>query len=317
MSHLCSFVIPAYNEEGNVKAIYQVIHEVFDPKGIPVELVMVNDGSKDKTPEVLKELYEETGGKDLTVVNFSRNFGKEAAILCGLLHAKGDYVCLIDADLQQSPEVAYQMYEKLENEPDTDCVAAFQEVRHEGAILKFFKDSFYRIINRMSSITFMPGASDFRMCRRNMIDAILDLPEYHRFSKGIFSWVGFNTAFIPYEAAERNSGSSKWSFIKLFNYAIDGIVGYSTAPLRFASVLGGILTAGSLLFLLVLLILSFIPGVNTTFRETLIGIILFAAGLQLMAAGILGEYLSRVYIQVKQRPVYIEKEVLERNDDAC
>ena len=278
---------------------------------------MVNDGSKDKTPEVLRQLYEETGGKDLTVVNFSRNFGKEAAILSGLRHVKGDYVCLIDADLQQSPEVAYQMYEKLENEPDTDCVAAFQEVRHEGVFLKFFKDCFYRLINKMSSVEFMPGASDFRMCRRNMVDAILNLPEYHRFSKGIFAWVGFKTEFIPYEAQERNSGTSKWSFIKLFNYAIDGIVGYSTAPLRFASVFGGVLTAASLVFLLVILILSLIPGVNTTFHETLIGIILFAAGIQLIAAGILGEYLSRVYLQVKDRPVYIEKEVLERKDDAC
>ncbi|MBR0087380.1 MAG: glycosyltransferase family 2 protein [Lachnospiraceae bacterium] len=311
MSRLCSFVIPCYNEEGNVEAVYRAIHDTFDPEGIPCEIVMVNDGSSDDTLNKLKDLYNKTEDRGLVVVSFSRNFGKEAAILAGMTHTTGDYVCLIDADLQQTPDVALSMYRRLEADEDLDCVAAFQQERHEGKILAFFKDAFYALINKVSDVRFMPGASDFRMCRRKMIDAILDLPEYHRFSKGIFAWVGFRSEFIPYEAKERNSGNSKWSFFKLFNYAIDGIVGYSTAPLRLSTLAGGIVFTLSCLLLLVLLILV-LAGVTISSAGWIIGVILFIGGLQLIMTGIIGEYLSRTYIQGKHRPVYIEKEVLER-----
>ena len=315
MTDLCSFVIPCYNEEGNVEAIYQGITELFRRKGIETELVMVNDGSTDETLYKLRKLYDTAGDEHLKIVSFSRNFGKDAAILSGLRHTTGRYVCIIDADLQQPPEVALQMYEKLESSPELDCVAAFQENRKESKTLRFFKDSFYKLINRLSETKFRQGASDFRMCRRNMIDAVLSLPEYHRFSKGIFSWVGFNTFFMPYEVRERNSGVSKWSFSRLFSYALGGIMSYSTAPLMFSSVMGISVTVLSLLYLIVILILA-ICGVRITFQHAAFGFLSLLGGIQLISVGIIGGYLSRTYIQGKGRPLYIEKEVLERKDDA-
>ena len=305
-----------YNEVGNVEAIYEAIHRVFDPENIPIELVMVNDGSSDGTREALFDLYQKKAeDKGLVIVGFSRNFGKEAAILSGMKHATGDYVCFIDADLQQSPEVALSMYKKLEEDPDLDCVAAFQEARKESKILTFFKDTFYSLINYFSDTRFVKGASDFRMCRRNMVDAILSLPEYQRFSKGIFSWVGFRSEFIPYEVQERNSGTTKWSFMKLFKYAIDGIVSYSTTPLRIPFVCGVCATAISLIWLLVLLIRYLIPGIFVSGVQLILAFILLLGGIQMIFIGFLGEYLSRTYLQGKGRPVFIEKEIWERKED--
>ncbi len=306
-----SFVIPCYNEEGNVRVIYDAIHAVFDPEGISTEIVMVNDGSVDGTRKALKELYKEHADSALKVISFSRNFGKEAAILCGMRHTIGEHVCFIDADMQQRPEVALEMYRKLLSDEDLDCVAAYQEQRKESKVLTFFKNCFYRLINKMCDIDFVQGASDFRILKRPMVDAILSLPEYYRFSKGIFSWVGFNTFFMPYEVQERNSGKSSWNFMKLFKYAIEGIVGYTTTPLQISTVLGVIVSALAVIYMVFIIVKTLITGIDVPGYATTLSFVLLLGGIQLLMLGIIGEYLAKAYIQGKNRPVYIEKEVLE------
>ena len=310
-----SFVIPCYNEVGNVGVIFEAIHTVFDPENISVELVMVNDGSSDGTREKLRELFAADGGSSLKVIDFSRNFGKEAAIYAGLSNAHGERVCIIDADMQQRPEVALEMYRLLDEHPEYDCIAAYQDQRNEGKLLTFFKNRFYKMINRMCDIDFVQGASDFRMFRRNMADAILSVKEYHRFSKGIFAWVGFDTYFMPYEAQERNSGSSKWSFFKLFAYAVDGIVAYSTVPLRISTILGVVLSIFAVVYMIVLVIKTLIMGIDVPGYATTLGFVLLLGGIQLLILGILGEYMSRVYIQGKDRPIYVVKEILEGKEN--
>ena len=307
-----SFVIPCYNEVGNVEAIFDAVCDVFGPEGIDFEVVMVNDGSKDGTREKLRELYSAHPDGKIRVIDFSRNFGKEAAIYAGLSHAGGERVCVIDADLQQRPEVALSMYRTLDEHPEIDCVAAYQEHRKEGKVLTFFKNRFYGLINKMCDIDFIQGASDFRMFRRNMADAILSVHEYHRFSKGIFSWVGFDTLFMPYEVQERKSGTSKWNFFKLFAYAVDGIIGYSTVPLRISTVLGILLSIFAVIYMVVLVIRTLILGIDVPGYVTTLGFVLLLGGIQLLILGILGEYLARVYIQGKDRPIYIVKDILEQ-----
>ena len=306
-----SFVIPCYNEEGNVRAVYEAIRAVFGPEGISCETVFVNDGSTDGTWKALKELSALYPEDALTAVCFSRNFGKEAAILAGLRHPTGDAVCLIDADLQQRPETALVMYRALMSDDGYDCVAAYQEKRQEGRVLTFFKKGFYRLINRLCDIDFKAGASDFRVFRRNMADAILSLPEYHRFSKGIFSWIGFSTYYMPYMADERLTGTSKWSFRSLLKYAVDGIVGYSTKPLQFATVTGILLSVIAIVYMIVLVVKTLILGIDVPGYVTTLGFVLLLGGIQLLMLGIIGEYLSKAYIQGKNRPVYIEKEVIK------
>ena len=305
------FVIPCYNEEGNVRVIYDAIHAVFDPEGISTESVMVNDGSVDGTRKALKELYKEHADSALKVISFSRNFGKEAAILCGMRHTIGEHVCFIDADMQQRPEVALEMYRKLLSDEDLDCVAAYQEQRKESKVLTFFKNCFYRLINKMCDIDFVQGASDFRILKRPMVDAILSLPEYYRFSKGIFSWVGFNTFFMPYEVQERNSGKSSWNFMKLFKYAIEGIVGYTTTPPQISTILGVIVSAIAVIYMVFIIVKTLITGIDVPGYATTLSFVLLLGGIQLLMLGIIGEYLAKAYIQGKNRPVYIEKEVLE------
>ena len=299
-----SIVVPCYNEEGNVEAFSNEVEKVFKGKKIKYEIVFVNDGSKDKTIEKLYKLVD-TSKQNIKVVNFSRNFGKEAAMYAGLKNASGEFVTIIDADLQQKPSLILDMLDILNNNPDIDSVAAFQEKRKEGKVLTFFKDSFYKLINSISTVPFVQGASDFRTFRRNVVDSILSISEYHRFSKGIFSFVGFNTYYMPYVVEERNSGNSKWSFIKLFNYAIEGIVSFTVSPLRLSFFL-------SILFLItsvLLLLISLITGI--TILKGIIIILLFVSGLQFLILGIIGEYLSKTYIQGKNRPIYIVKEIKE------
>ena len=299
-----SIVVPCYNEEGNVEAFSNEVEKVFKGKKIKYEIVFVNDGSKDKTIEKLYKLVD-TSKQNIKVVNFSRNFGKEAAMYDGLKNASGEFVTIIDADLQQKPSLILDMLDILNNNPDIDSVAAFQEKRKEGKVLTFFKDSFYKLINSISTVPFVQGASDFRTFRRNVVDSILSVSEYHRFSKGIFSFVGFNTYYMPYVVEERNSGNSKWSFIKLFNYAIEGIVSFTVSPLRLSFFL-------SILFLItsvLLLLISLITGI--TILKGIIIILLFVSGLQFLILGIIGEYLSKTYIQGKNRPIYIVKEIKE------
>ena len=224
-----SLVVPCYNEEENVAAFQQAVIDAFQNCGYSYEIIFVDDGSSDGTLTQLEALYRNQACP-VSVVSFSRNFGKEAGLYAGLRHAKGAYISLIDADLQQRPELVRQMVEILEAQPEYDIVAAYQDKRGDGKVLSFFKEGFYSLINRLSTVKLRPDASDFRTFRRKVAESILALPEYHRFSKGIFAWVGYDTCFIPYTACERAAGTTKWSFKKLFRYAIDGIIGFSTAP---------------------------------------------------------------------------------------
>lgn len=304
-----SLIVPCYNEEENVSLFQNAVINAFNGCGYDYELVFVDDGSKDATLQELRTLYNEQRCP-VKVVSFSRNFGKEAGLYAGLQHASGEYISLIDADLQQRPEIVRDMVKILDERPEYDMVAAYQDRRDEGKILSFFKKSFYKLINRLSNINLKSDASDFRTFRRCVADSILELSEYHRFSKGIFAWVGFNTHFIPYTACERAAGTTKWSFGKLFNYAIDGIIGYSTNPLRIATFLGGFTSLAALIYLVIVILEKIITGINIPGYATIIVLILFLGSMQLFCIGIIGEYVGRTFEQSKNRPIYIAKEIL-------
>lgn len=309
-----SLVVPAYNEQDNIKAFYDCVTSVFLGRVQDYEIVFVNDGSNDDTLKNLKDLSN-IANENIQVVSFSRNFGKESAIYAGLSYAKGDMVCIIDADLQQRPEVVLQMLEKLESDPELDCVAAFQQKRKEGGIMSAVKSIFYKMINKIAEVDFYNGASDFRLMRRNMVNAVLSMTEYHRFSKGIFSWVGFNTAYIPYQAEQRQAGETKWGTRKLIKYAIEGIIAFSTAPLRFATFLGFLTSTLSIIYLLVVVVQKLFFSIDVPGYATLVVLLLLIGGIILFCLGIIGEYIARMYVQLKNRPIYITKEHLGNKKD--
>lgn len=305
-----SLVVPCYNEAENVIPFQDAVINAFQDCGYDYEIVYIDDGSKDATFHQLKKIHS-LQKCPVKVVRFSRNFGKEAGIYAGLQHAAGEYIALIDVDLQQHPEIVRNMVDTLEKNPDLDMVAAYQDRRSESKILSFFKKGFYKLINRLTDTPLKADASDFRTFRRSVAESILAMGEYHRFSKGIFAWVGYNTEFIPYTAGERTRGTSKWSFRKLFNYAIDGIIGYSTRPLRFATVLGTLTSFAAFIYLIVVVLQKLIAGINIPGYATIIVLILLLGGMQLFCIGIIGEYVGRTFVQSKNRPIYIAKEVLD------
>lgn len=310
-----SLVVPCYNEEGNVEKFFSEVKRVFDGKVNDYEFVFVNDGSKDKTLVNLKKIYNEHKDSHIQVLSFSRNFGKESAIYAGLNHAKGDMVCLIDADLQQRPEVVLEMLDVMNSNEDLDCVTAYQDERKESKLMTSLKSMFYKIINGIAEVRFVNGASDFRLMKRAMVDAILEMTEYHRFSKGIFSWVGFNTEYIPYTVEERESGESKWGFRKLLKYAFEGIVSFTTFPLKLSAYVGFLSSIVSIIYLIVVVVQKLAFGIDVPGYATIVVLVLLLGGLQLFSLGILGEYLSKIYVQVKNRPVYILKEHLGKDDE--
>ncbi len=309
-----SLVVPCYNEAENVALFQEAVIQAFDGCGYDYEIIFIDDGSRDGTYHNLKKLFL-AQKCPVKVVSFSRNFGKEAGIYAGLQHADGEYISLIDADLQQRPEIVRQMVKILDMEPQFDVVAAYQDRRNEGKVLSFFKKSFYAIINKLSKVTLQPDASDFRTIRRSVRDSILKLSEYHRFSKGIFAWVGYSTQFIPYTACERVNGKSKWNFWKLLDYAIEGIIGYSTAPLRFATIMGGFTAAAAFLYLLAVILEKLVWGIAVPGYATIIVLILLLGGIQLLCIGIIGEYVGRTFEQTKNRPIYIAKEIMIPEDN--
>lgn len=308
-----SLVVPCYNEEDNIKIFYNTVQPVLTNFLPSYEIIFVNDGSTDHTYDKLSEVFLQDP-QNVIVVTFSRNFGKEAAILAGLRQSHGELVCVIDADLQQRPETVLEMVKILDMDDSLDCVAAYQETRKESRLITLSKNIFYKIMNRISDTTFFMGASDFRTFRRPVVNAILSLPEYHRFSKGIFSWVGYKTEFIPYQVSERNAGKSKWSVSKLIKYALEGFISFSTFPLHISTFLGLFTSAMAILYLIVVLIQKLVFSINIPGYPTIIGLILLLGGVQLLILGILGEYLARIYIQVKGRPIYIEKEILSSTE---
>lgn len=304
-----SLVVPCYNEGENVIPFHEAVLNAFRDCGYDIEIVYVDDGSRDATLHNLKKIYARQDCP-VKIVSFSRNFGKEAGIYAGLQHASGDYISLIDADLQQRPEIVRNMVQMLEEQPEYDIVAAYQDRRNEGKVLSFFKKSFYSIINSLSKVSLQADASDFRTFRRSVRDSILELGEYHRFSKGIFAWVGYSTLFIPYTACPRQNGSTKWSFWKLFNYAMEGIVGFSTAPLRLATILGSATGVAALIYLICVILEKLIKGIAVPGYATIIVLLLFYSSMQLFCIGIIGEYVGRNFEQSKNRPIYIAKEVI-------
>jgi len=309
-----SLVVPCYNEAESVALFQDAVIQAFDGCGYDYEIVFVDDGSKDATLHNLRKLHKEQKCP-IKVVSFSRNFGKEAALYAGLQHTSGDYISLIDADLQQPPEIVRNMVSILDDDSKYDVVAAYQDRRGEGSILSFFKKGFYGLINKLSTVKLQPDASDFRTFRRSVAESLLELKEYHRFSKGIFAWVGYETSFIPYTASKRVAGKSKWSFRKLFNYALEGIVGFSTAPLRLSVYLGFFTAIAAIIYSLVVLLEKLIYGIAVPGYATIIVLILLLGSMQLFCIGIIGEYVGKIFEQSKDRPIYLQKEYLTYEEE--
>lgn len=310
---LLSYIVPCYNEEENIFPFYDMVSKCMENTGYDYEIIFINDGSKDKTLQRLKELYYNKNG-NIIIVNFSRNFGKEAAIYSGLKHAKGDIITIIDADLQQRAEIALEMTDFLNDNQEFDCVVAYQIERSEKKIMKMLKGLFYKAINVICDINFYENASDFRTFRKEVARAILDMPEYFRFSKGLFSWVGFENYYMPYKAEERNAGESKWSINKLIKYAIEGFISFTTVPLKLATYFGMTMSVIAFIYIMVIVIQSILQGSALPGYPTTIALILLSGGIQLLILGIIGEYIARIYVQGKNRPVYIEKEFFDSNN---
>ena len=307
---MISIVVPCYNEEESLPYFYEEMSKVMKKMDyVKFELIFVEDGSKDKTLSMLKDLSK----KDDRVkyISFSRNFGKEAGMLAGLANAKGDYVAIMDADLQDPPKLIIEMYDILKDK-EYDCVGLRRVTRKgEPPIRSFFARCFYKIINKMSKIEMVDGARDYRLMKRQVVDSILLLQEYNRYSKGLFSFVGYNTKWLEYENIERVAGETKWSFWKLFKYAIEGITAFSTTPLIFASFLGILFCIVSFLFILVIVAKTVMYGDPTSGWPSLVCIIFMVSGIQLFSLGIIGQYLSKTYLEVKKRPIYIVRETSE------
>ncbi|HFI0447326.1 TPA: glycosyltransferase family 2 protein [Streptococcus suis] len=304
---MISVIVPCFNEEEAVPYFYDAMEKVRKEMGEQFEYIFVNDGSKDGTLTVLRQL----SGQDRAVryLSFSRNFGKEAALYAGLQAAQGELVTVMDVDLQDPPEMLMEMKAMLAANPDLDCVGTRRVSRDgEPPIRSFFAKLFYKLMNKISQVEVVDGARDFRLMRRHMVDAILSVSEYNRFSKGIFAWVGFETEYLPYENVERVAGKTSWSFWKLLSYSIEGIINFSDTPLNIASY------TGFFTFLLSLVLMVFVVFKTLVFGDPTIGwpsticIILFLGGLQLMTIGILGKYLAKVFLETKKRPIYIVKE---------
>lgn len=302
-----SVVVSCYNEQEALPLFYEEITKIAKKMNkVEFEFIFVNDGSKDKTIELIKEF----SNKDNRVkyVSFSRNFGKEAAMYAGLKKSTGDYVAIMDADLQDPPQLLEEMYDTL-CKKEYDCVATRRVTRKgEPPIRSFFARMFYKMINKMSKTEVVDGARDYRLMTRQMTDAIISMEEYNRFSKGIFGWVGFNTKWIEYENVERVAGETKWSFWKLFKYAIDGIIAFSTAPLVISTLLGLLFCVIAFILIIVVIVKTLIFGDPATGWPSMICIILLVGGVQLFCIGIIGQYLSKTYLEVKKRPIYIIKE---------
>lgn len=304
-----SIVIPCYNEASNIEPLYKEIYDTFKARKEKIELVFVNDGSKDTTLQELKKLIAKRDF-DIKIISFSRNFGKDSAMYAGLENSTGDLVCIIDADLQQKPSLIIPMIEKLEENDEYDSVCYFQEKRIESRFITWMKSSFYKLMSRISDVEFVDGASDFRLFRRRVVDSILSLKETNRFSKGIFSWVGYNTCYLPYTPEARKYGHSSYSMLKLFMYALSGIISFSVLPLQIATV-GGIFSAGiCLLYILIVVFQKIFLTIDVPGYPTLLVTILFVGSLIICCLGIIGEYVARIYMETKKRPLYIEKEFL-------
>ena len=305
---LVSITIPCYNEEESLQVIYPAIVAVMEPlaENYEFELLLVNDGSKDGTLKQMKALAEQDSR--VKYYSFSRNFGKEAAIYAGLSNAKGDYVVMMDADMQDPPSLLPEMIAKLESK-EWDCVATRRVTRTgEGAIRSFGARMFYKIIRKMTNINIADGARDYQMMTRQMVDSVLALTEYNRFSKGIFEWVGYRKTWLEFENVERAAGETKWSFWKLVLYSLEGIINFSSFPLTVSSYLGFIMTLLSFVAIIFIIVRKLLFGDPVDGWASTVCIVTFVAGIQLFCMGIMGQYMAKMYSEVKNRPRYIIQE---------
>mgnify|MGYP000108180568 FL=1 len=303
-----SVIVPCYNEQEAIPFFYDEIVKISKimENDAEFEYLFINDGSKDKTINVLRELAKRD--ERVKYVSFSKNFGKEAAMYAGLENSSGDYIAVMDVDLQDPPVLLVQMFQDLES-GEYDCVATRRVSRKgEPPIRSLFAKLFYSMINKISKTEIVDGARDYRLMTRQMVDAILEVKEYNRFSKGIFSWVGFNTKWLEYENVERRAGETKWSFWKLLKYSLDGIVAFSTVPLSIASILGLLLCFIAFVLIIVIVVKTLAFGDPVAGYPSLMCVILFVGGVQLFCMGILGKYLSKTYLETKKRPIYLVKE---------
>ena len=305
-----SIIVPCYNEQEALPLFYAEITRVAEQMApLTFEFVFIDDGSSDGTLSALRSLAAQD--KRVRFVSFSRNFGKEAAILAGLEAAEGAYIATMDADLQDPPALLPELYRAV-TEEGYDCAATRRTSREgEPPIRSFFARMFYKLINKISDADIVDGARDYRLMRRRMVEAVLSMREYNRFSKGIFGWVGFQTKWVPFTNVERAAGETKWSFWKLFLYSLEGIVAFSTAPLAIASVLGALLCAAAFLFIAVAILKTFLFGDPVSGWPSMMCVILFLGGIQLFCAGISGQYLAKTYLETKKRPVYLVRETEE------
>ncbi len=307
MKKKLTVIVPCYNEELALPYFYNEINKVSKKLSkVIFEVIFVDDGSTDKTLEVIKDMVKKD--ERIRFISFSRNFGKEAAMYAGLNYATGDYITIMDADLQDPPEMLIEMYDNIKN-GEYDCIGTRRISRKgEPVIRSFFAKLFYKIINKMSKTEMVDGARDFRLMTRQMVNAILSLKEYNRYSKGLFSYVGFKTKWLEYKNVERVAGKSKWNFFKLFVYAIEGIVGFSTIPLILSAIIGLFFCLLSFIMIIVIIIRTLIWSDPVSGWPSLVCIILFVSGIQLFCIGIIGTYLSKIYLETKNRPIYVIKE---------
>jgi len=297
-----SIIVPCYNEEAAIPIFYDAINEIFESIKYELELIFIDDGSVDNTLNVIKKL------KGAKYLSFSRNFGKEAAMYAGLSEASGDYIAVMDVDLQDPPSLLPKMINYLKND-GFDIVATRRKNRKgEGIIRSFLSNIFYKIINKMSKIEMVSGARDFRLMKRNVVDSILKMKEYNRYSKGLFSFVGFNTKWIEFDNIERSTGTTKWSLGKLFVYAIEGITSFTTSPLVISALIGLLFFIISFIMIIVIIVKTLIFGDPTSGWPSMVCIIFFVSGIQLFCIGVMGEYLAKMYLEIKKRPLYIVKE---------
>ena len=305
-----SIIVPCYNEEKAIPLFYneteRVIKEDFSKSNVKFEYIFINDGSTDNTLHEIKELHKKD--KKIRYISFSRNFGKEAAMFAGLEAADGDYITVMDADLQDPPSLLKQMYDTIKEE-GYDCVATRRVTRKgEPPIRSFFSRLFYKLINKITDFEMVNGARDYRLMTKQVKDAIIKMKEYNRFSKGLTSFVGFDTKWIEYENVKRVASESKWSFWKSFKYALEGITAFSTAPLALSSILGLLFTIISVIFILIIIIKTLVFGDPTSGWPSMVCIMLFMGGIQLLSLGVIGQYLAKTYLEVKNRPIYFVKE---------
>ncbi len=315
---LISVVVPSFNEQEAVPLFYKEMAKELDSlkgefDGLEGEIIFIDDGSKDDT---LKEVLElRKSDKRVRYVSFSRNFGKEAALFAGLEHARGDYIVTMDADLQDPPSLLAEMLRAIKEEGYDSAATRRVTRKGEPPIRSFFARCFYKLINRMSNTDIVDGARDYRIMTRKMADSILSMPEYNRFTKGIYGWIGFKTKWLEYENIERVAGETKWSFWKLFKYAIDGIVGFSTAPLSFATLVGIFMAFVAFLLIVFIIIKKLVFGDPTSGWSSMVCILLMLSGIQMFCLGIVGQYLSKTYLETKKRPIYIAAKTSEDEEE--